>query len=125
MPGRPRADDDRHVADAERDVRQGQLENEPRASNSCEEEQQQADRPMTISGVTIGSRSSVSVAARPRNRRRASARPSSVPRTVDTITVTAASRSVTEQRVEERVVGEQVRIPVEREPLPPKFAPSR
>ena len=37
---------------------------------------------MTISGVTIGRSRSVSVAARPRNVRRASARPKSVPITV-------------------------------------------
>ena len=51
---------------------------------------------MRISGVTIGRRSSVSAAPRPRNRRRASARPSSVPMTVDTMTTTRARRSVTE-----------------------------
>ncbi len=49
---------------------------------------------MTISGVTIGTSRSVSVAARPRNRWRASASPSNVPRIVETTTATAATRSV-------------------------------
>ena len=39
--------------------------------------------------------------ARPRNRSRARARPSSVPRTVDTMTATNATWSVTRERVEQ------------------------
>ena len=51
--------------------------------------------PMMISGVTIGSRSSVSVAPAPRNLSRARPRPSSVPRIVATITATNATWTVT------------------------------
>ena len=50
---------------------------------------------MTISGVTIGTRRSVSVAPRPRNRTRASPSPSSDPSTVETRTATTATSSVT------------------------------
>ena len=49
--------------------------------------------PMMISGVTIGSRMSVSAAPLPRNRSRASPKPRSDPRTVATTTATAATMS--------------------------------
>ena len=49
---------------------------------------------MMISGVTIGSRMSVSVAPLPRNRSRASPRPSRDPRIVDATTAIAATSKV-------------------------------
>ncbi len=47
--------------------------------------------PMMISGVTIGSRIRVSVAPLPRNRKRASPSPRSVPRIVEPMTATTAT----------------------------------
>ena len=69
--------------------------------------------PITISGVTIGSRISVSIAPAPRRCcSRASPSPSSVPSVVVTTTEIAATWIVTQQRVEQLVVLEQRRVPV-------------
>ena len=74
--------------------------------------------PMMISGVTIGSRMRTSEAPWPRNRLRARARPSSDPMIVDTMTATNATWSVRESASSRSLVGEQLRVPVGREPQP-------
>ena len=71
--------------------------------------------PMMISGVTIGSRSSVSVAPLPRNLSRARPSPSSEPRTVDADDRDDGDLERHPERVEQVAVGEQLRVPVERE----------
>ncbi len=67
---------------------------DPLPLNSCPKNSSRL-MPMTISGVTIGSSSSVSLDPRVRRPSRVSPRPSSVPSTVATITATSATWSVT------------------------------
>ena len=74
--------------------------------------------PTMISGVIIGSRSRVWTAPEPRNRSRASPRPSSEPRIVEPTTAIAATCERDPERVHDVLVAEQRRVPVEREPAP-------
>ena len=96
--------------------------NEPRLSNRATKNSS-SDRPITISGVTIGRSRSVSVDPWPRKRSRARPRPSSEPRMVDTTTATSPTWTVVPTAAEQIVVGQQLAVPVRGEGVPHERPP--
>ena len=119
QPDRPGADDDRDVRHAERDVGDRDLGERPLAAEHLAKKSSRL-MPMTISGVTIGSsRSSLRSAPRQRKPIRASAETEQRARaTVDAMTAMTATWRVTPSAPRRSLVGEQRRVPVEREAGP-------
>ena len=78
---------------------------------------------MMISGVTIGSRISVSVAPLPRNRSRASPSPSSEPRIVAPMIAMSATRKVTDSASRSWLLANNLGYQSSGEPEPDEVPP--
>ena len=121
---RPRPDDDRHVRDAERDVGDRDLGERPVSAEQLPEEQQQA-MPMTISGVTIGSRRSISIGAAAAVLEPRQPKPQQRPEHAEATTAIAATWSVTHSAPRMSSFGNSVGYQSSVKPGPVEVPPVR